>query len=107
MKKQISIIAILLCTWIVSINAVNITPQSKNNKPETTCTCCKNCKDATCISLCKKWADMSPEARAGAEGKKLKEECVSRCKEKKCCAAEGKGAACEAMMDGKDCCKKK
>jgi hypothetical protein len=107
MKKQISIIALMLCTLIVSIKAVNINQKSKNKNPETTCACCKNCKDATCIALCKKWSEMSPEARKSNEGQKVKEECMNLCKEKKCCSADGKTATCEAMMDGKDCCKKK
>lgn len=106
MKKQISIIAILLCTLIVSIKAVNINYKSKNNNPTTDCSCCKNCKNEKCIALCKKWADMTPEARKGEEGKKVKEECMAICKEKKCCSADGK-TSCEAMMNGKDCCKKK
>jgi hypothetical protein len=104
MKKLISIIAIMLCTFIVTTKAVTVTNKSKNDNP--TCACCKNCKDEKCMALCKKWAGMTPEARKSAEGQKVKDECMGLCKEKKCCSADGK-TTCEGMMDGKDCCKKK
>jgi hypothetical protein len=107
MKKQISIIVIMLCTLVINVKAVTIKNKAENGNPTTECTCCKNCKDEKCIALCKKWASMSPEARKGEAGQQVKNECMAICKEKKCCAADGKTASCEAMMEGKDCCKKK
>lgn len=103
MKKYISFIAILLCSLVV--NAKPSHNQIKTVNP-TECSCCKKCKDKKCIALCKQWNDMSPEARKGEEGQKVKDECMKICKENKCCSADG-SASCEGMMEGKDCCKKK
>lgn len=106
MKKYVSIIAILLCAFIVNVNAVNNHDGSKK-AAGTECSCCKNCKDEKCKALCTKWCGMSAEAKKSAEGQKVKEECMKICKEKKCCSSDGKTTTCEGMMDGKDCCKKK
>ncbi|MFI4955576.1 MAG: hypothetical protein ACHP9Y_06640 [Gammaproteobacteria bacterium] len=50
---------------------------------------------------------MTAEEKKSEAGKKVKDECIKICKEKKCCSADGKTSTCEGMMDGKDCCKKK
>ncbi len=103
MKKYVSIVAIMLCAFIVNTNALTLTHTFKGEPME--CACCKNCKDDKCKELCKKWAGMTPEVQKSEKGQLVKEECIKICKEKKCCSADGKG--CESMMEGKDCCKKK
>ena len=103
MKKIISAIAVMLCLLVVNVKAINTTNNFKKGDP-TECSCCKNCKDEKCKELCKKWCAMTAEERKSDAGKKVKEECMNLCKEKKCCSADGK---CEGMMEGKDCCKKK
>jgi len=105
MKKYVSIIAIMLCALIVNVNASTTNHKIKGDPTE--CSCCKNCKDEKCKELCKKWCGMTAEAQKSAEGKKVKDECMKICKEKKCCSADGKTGTCEGMMDGKNCCKKK
>jgi hypothetical protein len=105
MKKIVSAIAVMLCLLVVNVQAINKNDGSKKSA-STECSCCKNCKDEKCKELCTKWCGMTAEARKSDEGKKVKEECMKICKEKKCCSADGK-TTCEAMMDGKDCCKKK
>jgi hypothetical protein len=102
MKKYVSIIAMMLCALIVNVKAVNLTNKTTGSNP-TECSCCKNCKDDKCKELCKKWCGMTTEAQKSDEGKKVKEECLKICKEKKCCSADGK---CEGMTEGKSCCKK-
>lgn len=103
MKKYVSIIAFMLCVVLINVKATNLgNPPSK----ATSCECCKNCKDDRCKELCAKWSNMTPEAQKSDEGKKVKEECLKICKEKKCCSADGKTATCEGM-EGKGCCKKK
>src|SRR3954462_2397586 len=102
MKKYISTVAIVLCALIINVKAVNT---KMNNTTE--CSCCKNCKDEKCKELCKKWSEMTAEAKESVEGQKVKEECLAICKVKKCCSVNGKTATCEGMMEGKDCCKKK
>jgi hypothetical protein len=102
MKKYISFIAILLCSLVVNVTAAN---NQKNSDP-TAYNCCKKCKDKKCIELCKQYDALSAEAKSGEEGKKIKDECMQLCKEKKCCSTDGV-ACCETTMDGKACCKKK
>lgn len=105
MKRYVSIIALLLCALILNVKAIN-----KNDNPKkitgVECSCCKNCKDENCKALCSEWDKMTPEARMGEEGKKVKEACMQICKEKKCCSTDG---TCMAMSDSnsKSCCKKK
>jgi len=106
MKKIISVIAVVLCLFVVNVTAINAHGNS-SKRDGTECSCCKNCKDEKCKELCKKWCGMTAEARKSNEGKKVKEECIKICKEKKCCSVDGKTSTCESMMDGKDCCKKK
>ena len=106
MKKYVSIIAIMLCAFIVNVKAIN-SDGPKVKKAEATCECCKNCKDDKCKELCTKWCSMTPEAQKSEEGKKVKADCMKICEAKKCCtSADGKATACE-MMEGKSCCKKK
>jgi hypothetical protein len=103
MKKLISAIAVMLCLFVSNVNAINL-GNNPSKKDGTECSCCKNCKDEKCKELCKKWCGMTAEARKSNEGKKVKDECMKLCKEKKCCSTDGK---CEGMMESKDCCKKK
>jgi hypothetical protein len=105
MKKYVSIMAIMLCALTINVKAVNTGDEPKNSKT-TECTCCKNCKDEKCKELCKQYSNMTDEAQKGDEGKKVKEECMKICKEKKCCSSSEK-ATCDGMMEGKGCCKKK
>ena len=100
-----SIIAIMLCALILDVKATGVTNQTSSSKTAD-CECCKNCKDEKCKELCKKWSSMTADERKGEEGKKVKEECIKICKEKKCCSSSDKNT-CEAMMEGKSCCKKK
>lgn len=102
MKKYVSIIAFVLCAIIINVKAVN---PGDHSKKASSCECCKNCKDDKCKELCAKWSNMTPEAQKSEEGKKVKEECLKICKEKKCCSSDGK-TTCEGM-EGKGCCKKK
>ena len=106
MKKYVSIVAIMLCALIINVKATTNDKIRKTHATE--CECCKNCKDEKCKELCKKWSGMSAETQKSEEGKKVKEECMAICKEKKCCSSNGK-ATCEGMegKDGKGCCKKK
>lgn len=106
MKKYVSIITIMLCALMLNVKAINA--NIKSIATTTECECCKNCKDDRCKELCKKWSNMTAEAQKSEEGKKVKDECIKICKEKKCCSSsDGKTTTCEGMMDGKDCCKKK
>ncbi|MES1226098.1 MAG: hypothetical protein ABUT20_62055 [Bacteroidota bacterium] len=105
MKKYVGIIAMMLCALIINVKAINAGNYSKSVK-STSCECCKNCKDEKCKELCTKWSNMTPEAQKSEEGKKVKEECLQICKEKKCCSSDGKATTC-AGMEGKGCCKKK
>jgi hypothetical protein len=105
MKKYVSFIAIMLCSFVMPVSAVN--PNNLKNGDQTECKCCKKCKDTKCIALCKQWSGLSAEAKKGEEGQKIKEECMKICKEKKCCSADGMTSSCGSMMEGKDCCKKK
>jgi hypothetical protein len=66
--------------------------------------CCAKCKDTKCKTLCTTYENMTEEQKASEEGKKVKEECLAICKEKKCCSKEG---TCPSMSDEKSCCKKK
>jgi hypothetical protein len=104
MKKYVSIVAFMLCALIVNVKAINVNGDGKKAKA-TTCECCKNCKDDKCKELCSKWSGMSAKEKESAEGKKVKEECMNICKEKKCCSTSGK-ATC-AGMEGAGCCSKK
>lgn len=104
MKKYVSIVAIMLCALIINVKAINTGNDPKTSKTSG-CDCCKNCKDEKCISLCKKYSEMTAEAQKGDEGKKVKEECMKICKEKKCCSSDGKSACMD--KDAKGCCKKK
>lgn len=102
MKKYVSAIAVLLCLLMLNVKAINTNDNPKKST-DTECKCCKDCKDEKCKELCKKWSDMTSEQQKGDEGKKVKEECLRICKEKKCCSSSG---TCEGM-EGKGCCKKK
>ena len=104
MKTYISAVAILLCALTLNVKA-----QDNNGKSQAStsneCTCCTDCKDDKCKELCTQWGKMNAEEKKGDEGKKVKEECVRHCKEKKCCKASDK-AACD-RKDDKGCCSKK
>jgi hypothetical protein len=106
MKKYVSIIAIMLCSLTMTVKAATGNDKQKKSTG-TECSCCKNCKEEKCKELCTKWCAMTAEEKKSVDGKKVKEECIKICKEKKCCSSDGKATTCEGMMDGKDCCKKK
>jgi LAS superfamily LD-carboxypeptidase LdcB len=103
MKKYVSIMAIMLCALIINVKAIN--PNNPKTSKITECECCKNCKDDKCKELCKQWSNMTAEAQKSEEGKKVKDECMKICAEKKCCSSTGK-TTCEGM-EGKGCCNKK
>ncbi|HET6227925.1 MAG TPA: hypothetical protein VFF27_16690 [Bacteroidia bacterium] len=106
MKKYVSFIAILLCTLV--INTKSITANTKVNGNPAECSCCKKCNDPKCKELCKKWCGMSDEEKSSAEGQKVKEECMKRCKESKCGSTDCMTASsCGGSADAKGCCKKK
>ncbi|MBS1647563.1 MAG: hypothetical protein JST67_09510 [Bacteroidetes bacterium] len=103
MKKIISVLAVMLCFLVLNVKAINSVYNLKKGDP-TECSCCKNCKEDKCKALCKKWCSMTADEKKSEAGKKVKNECVKMCEEKKCCSADGK---CEGMMESKNCCKKK
>ncbi len=105
MKKHVSIVALMLCALMMNVKAMTNNDGTKKPGTATECSCCKNCKDEKCKELCTKWNGMSAEARKSEEGKKVKDECMKICEEKKCCSSDGKSGC--ATMEGKDCCKKK
>jgi hypothetical protein len=107
MKKQISIIAIMLFALIVNVKAQTNEKEAKQTT-STECVCCHDCKNDKCKELCKKFNELTGEAQKGEEGKKVKEECMSICKENKssACSAHYEKAACEGKKK-KACCKKK
>ena len=105
MKRYVSIIAMMLCALIINVKAIN-TNMKAVNAEATECECCKNCKDDKCKALCLEWSKMTAQAQKSEEGKKVKEECIKICKEKKCCSKDG-NTACEKMEGKAACCKKK